>query len=61
VLEGAVLFMSQKPTLMPFAIGHNKMFFAQLSHVDRYRQLFRSSGFATKPHVRFFGHDLVAL
>lgn len=61
VLEGAVLFMSQKPTLMPFAIGHNKMFFAQLSHVDRYRQLFKSSGFATKPHVRFFGHDLVAL
>lgn len=61
VIEGVAEFLGRKPTLLPFAIGHNKLFMARLSHVDRYAELFRSSPYATKHNVKFFGRYIVAL
>lgn len=61
VIEGCILFMQSRPTLVPFAVGHNKMLFANLSHAGRYATLFRNSPLKTKASVRFMGWDLVAL
>jgi hypothetical protein len=61
VIKGCVVFLLSKPTLVPFAIGHNKLFLCKLSHAHRYAALFAASPFMTKPKLRFAGRDLVAL
>jgi Methyltransferase domain len=61
VIEGLLFFLQEKPTLLPFAIGHNKLFMAKLSHLERYAELFRKSPHATKHNVTFMGRNLVAL
>lgn len=60
VLEGAFKYLLQEPTLVPFAIGLNKMLLCKHSFYDRYFQLFRDSPFATKI-VPFLGGHIVAL
>lgn len=60
VIEGVNLFLSGRPTLVPFAIGHNKLYLCKLSYQSAYFELFRTLDFATKI-VRFHGHALVAL
>ena len=60
VIEGVVKFLDSKPTLIPFAIGHNKLYLSKLSFNHRYQSLFENSKLATKV-VNFFGHQLVAL
>jgi hypothetical protein len=61
VIEGAVTFLQTRPTLVPVAIGLNKLFMVNLSFADKYRQLFRALPIATKHNVRFCGNDIVAL
>lgn len=61
VIEGCMHFLLSRPTLVPFAIGHNKLLMSNLSHAERYATLFRNSSLASKPRVRFMGWDLVAL
>ena len=60
VIEGVGKFLSLKPTLVPFAIGHNKLFFSKLSYQKRYFDIFFKSKMRTK-EVSFYGHQLVAL
>jgi hypothetical protein len=60
VIEGAVIFLSQKPTLVPVAIGHNKLIFSKLSYRSFYFNLFNNSKLKSKV-VGFFGHQVVAL
>jgi hypothetical protein len=60
VIEGTVAFLNSKPTLVPFAIGHNKLLFAKLSFKSYYLNIFNQSPLKSKV-VNFFGHILVAL
>ena len=60
VIEGAVKFLSTHPTLVPFAIGHGKLFLSRLSYRDYYFNLFSNSGLITST-VKFFGWNLVVL
>lgn len=60
VIEGACRYFATFPTLVPFALGHNKLYLAKLSFQKHYFGLFSQSPLRTKL-VRFFGHDIVAM
>lgn len=60
VVEGAVTFLREKPTLVPFAIGHNKLLLSKLSYRSYYFNLFNKSALKSKV-VNFFSYPLVAL
>jgi len=60
VLEGLVTYLQDKPTLVPIAVGHNKMYLAKVSYKDYYLNHFKSIDFGGPRDVRkFFGHDIV--
>lgn len=61
VIEGCMRFLDRRPTLVPFAVGQNKLLMANLSYVDTYREMFRTSGFCTKEDVLFCGYKIIAL
>lgn len=60
VFEGTVKFLLEEPTLIPFAIGHNKLFLCKRSYYERYFQAFENFALKTKV-VPFMGSRLVAL
>ena len=60
VLEGASSFLKTKPTLLPFAIGANKLFLSKISCNPYYFKLFANSHFNAKI-VSFFGYPTVAM
>ena len=61
VIEGAMSFLQHRPTLVPFAIGFNKLLLANLSHAGDYAELIADSSFASKKDVKFMGWQLVAM
>jgi hypothetical protein len=61
VIEGTITFLQTRPTLVPVAIGYNKLFLANFSFAEKYCQLFLGLPNATKYPVRFCGHDIVGL
>lgn len=61
VIEGCIRFLEQKPTLVPFAIGQNKMFLCNLSYADSYKNIFKNSGYSSKDDVMLCGHKIIAL
>jgi hypothetical protein len=60
VIEGLTRFLATRPTLIPFAIGCNKLYLAKLSYQKFYFDLLARSPLNSKI-VMFFGHTLVAL
>ena len=60
VIEGAFSFLRSKPTLVPFAIGFNKLFMCKLSYQEYYLDAFKASPFCGKV-VDFSGYTVVAL
>jgi hypothetical protein len=60
VIEGASIFLKTRPTLLPFAIGSNKLFLSKISYYPYYFKLFANSQFNTKI-VSFFGYPIVAM
>lgn len=48
VIEGFFSFMSAAPTLVPFAIGNNKLYMCSLSYYDRYSRVASESPSAKK-------------
>lgn len=60
VIEGALKYLNASPTLVPFAIGMNKLFLCKLSFHEFYLSAFLKSKLATKK-VKLVGHELVAL
>ena len=60
VIEGVGRFLDRRPTLVPFAIGHNKLYMAKISFRSFYHDLFANSPMNTKI-VNFYGHSVVAL
>lgn len=60
VIEGVVRFLDRKPTLIPFALGHNKLYMAKLSHAEYYKTLFSSSPLFVN-YTGFFGHTISLL
>src|ERR1700733_6099687 len=59
VIEGAVHFLLGRPTLVPFALGQNKLYLSKLSFQNYYFNILNESPLKTKI-VPFFGHPLVA-
>jgi hypothetical protein len=59
VLEGAVKFLLLEPTLIPFAIGYNKLFLCKLSYYEQYFSAFEQFSLKRKV-VDFLGNRLVA-
>lgn len=60
VIEGAGRYLDTRPTLVPFAIGHNKLYMSKLSYQSYYYNLFARAGLLVKP-VLFHGHTIAAL
>lgn len=60
VIEGAFRFLEKKPTLVPFGIGHNKLYLCKLSYKKYYFDLFEKLPIKSKI-IDFFGHATVAL
>ena|ERR1700722_9312703 len=60
VIEGATHFLLGRPTLVPFALGQNKLYLCKLSFQKYYFNVLSESPMKTKI-VPFFGHPLVAL
>jgi hypothetical protein len=60
VIEGVIKYLMQSPTLVPFAIGHNKLLMAKLSYYQAYFEAFQASELNTKI-VHLLGRPIVAL
>mgnify|MGYP003343898955 CR=1 FL=1 len=57
VMDGLVEYLSTFPTLVPFAIGHNKLFLCKYPYHQRYLDVSSKSKSATKL-IEFMGHKL---
>jgi hypothetical protein len=60
VIHGALKYLESYPTLVPFAIGANKLYLCKLSFYNFYYQLFFKLPFKTRV-VNFSNHLIVAL
>lgn len=57
VLDGLVQYLTEFPTLVPFAIGHNKLFLCKYPYYQKYLDVASKSKSATKL-VEFMGHKV---
>lgn len=57
VMDGLVEYLSNHPTLVPFAIGHNKLFLCKFSYHQKYLDVASKSKSATKL-IEYMGHKL---
>ena len=57
VMDGLVQYLTDFPTLVPFAIGHNKMFLCKFSYHEKYLEIASKSKSATKL-IEFMGHKV---
>ena len=60
VVEGVCKFLLSYPTLIPFAVGDNKMYFCNVSWHQYYCDQMIASEFGTK-EIKFFGHRVISL
>lgn len=58
VIEGVVSYLNNKPSLIPFAIGWNKLFMAKLSYHKYYYDAFKNTEIVQNT-TNFFGYDVV--
>lgn len=61
VIEAAVKYLSTNPTLVPFAIGQNKLWMCKWSHHTKYLELFKQSSLSRKWPQRFVGYEIVTM
>jgi hypothetical protein len=60
VSEGVCKYLLTYPTLIPFAVGNNKLFLAKLSWHQYYYNQLNQSIFRTK-ESKFFGHGIISV
>jgi hypothetical protein len=60
VTEGGFEFMNSKPTLVPLAAGHNKLFLCKISFLPKYWTALKRSGLVKKV-VKLKGHETAVL
>jgi hypothetical protein len=61
VVEGTVKYLSTHPTLVPFAVGYNKLWMCKLSYHKKYLELLNDCNFHRKWPQKFVGHDIVTI
>lgn len=61
VIEGAIYYLRQYPTLVPFAIGHNKLWMCKISHYQNFYDCLSNSDLSRKWPQTFVGHRIVTL
>ena len=60
VLEGYVNFIKDKPTLVPIAMGHNKLYMCKISYYKHYFHVMNSIDLNGPKNIgKFFGTDIV--
>ncbi len=59
VIEGTLSYLNTRPTLVPFAIGQNKLFLAKLSYAAFYYSVCKILPYYTKT-VTLIGHPIAA-
>ena len=59
VVEGVCKYLLTYPTLIPIAVGQNKLYMCKLSWHDYYYNQLNMSRFRTK-ETKFFGHKLIS-
>ena len=57
VMDGLVEYLNSHPTLVPFALGHNKLFLCKYPYHQKYLEISQKSRSATKL-VEFMGHKM---
>jgi len=60
VMEGVCKYIQTYPTLVPVAVGFNKMLFVKLSFKEYYYNAFNGFGLKDK-ESKFFGHKIIVL
>jgi hypothetical protein len=58
VPEAVVLYLYQRPTLVPFAFGFNKLYMCKISQQEGYTKHIESMPFYNKTKVDFCGHSI---
>lgn len=61
VVEGAIKYLMFNPTLVPFAIGGNKLWMCKLSYYDKYFKLLRESPLARDWDQKLVGRSIVLI
>jgi hypothetical protein len=61
VVEAAVKYLDKSPTLVPFAIGQNKLYMCKLSYHKKYLELFRDSYISRKWPQKICGYEIVTM
>jgi len=61
VIEASVKYLSQHPTLVPFAIGYNKLWMCKWSYHKKYLELFKASNLSRQWPQRFVGYEIVTM
>jgi hypothetical protein len=61
VIEGAIHYLRNYPTLVPFAIGHNKLWMCKLTHHQQFYDCLASSSLSRNWPQTFVGHKIVTL
>jgi hypothetical protein len=60
VIEGLIKFLQISPTLVPVAMGHNKLYLSKISYQKYYIEMFRNLQISgPKADTNFFGHKIV--
>ena len=60
VLEGWINYSKSTPTLVPFAMGHNKLYLSKISYRDYYFDLMNTLNLdGPKTASDFFGHKII--
>jgi hypothetical protein len=60
VIEGFVKFLQSSPTLVPVAMGHNKLYLSKISYQKYYTETFENLQLnGPKSYTNFFGHKIL--
>lgn len=60
VIEGLAKFLQTAPTLVPVAMGHNKLYLSKLSYQKYYTEAFGNLQLSgPRAYTNFFGHKIV--
>ena len=57
VMDGALEYLRDFPTLVPFAVGHNKLFLCKFSYHSKYVEAIKDSGFGIQL-IWLMGHQI---
>jgi hypothetical protein len=61
VIQGTVKYLERHPTLIPFAIGYNKLWMCKMSYHKKYLEMFKNSPLSRNWPQTFGGYEIVTM